>query len=504
MRKILKITGWAFLFLVYFGIYLAAALNIPYNSDHASIILEAKAILEGNVLLKGWTLSTVSFYTTEMPFYVVSVFLLGVDERIIFLVTALNFALLSLVSVYLASVSADGRVSPGKLVVSGCLSMFLVAFYANVNQHSPGHAVGFTYCLISLIFLLKFQQSNRIVGLLGYFLLCTTAFTGDTFTIYTWGLPVGITMTYKLVTEKFRKEYVLLLAATVSAIVLSSVTMDLIQHNGGFRVPGVNTTFVAYPRIADNVFFVLAGLFDLFSVNLFGQQIFSLNTLLGSLRMVGVVLFIQTMVWGIKDFRRLALLNQILVVAICLNALEYLVGNQATERATIRYMMPSLIYSIALITNMVWEKYLAGYRYKYYVPLCLLISLALIPPLSLTKPEIPGAKLTSFLMDRHLTHGYSQFWLASSTTVRSKEMVNISPVLSRGTYVVPFHWLSDEKWYTNEANFVVVDNVKNIFNVNLTAAVNTFGVPDETYRVDDYTILVWNKNISPNLFRQDE
>ena len=45
----------------------------PVSSDDATGVLEAEAVLGGNVLLRGWTLSMVSFVTTDLPFYVAGV-----------------------------------------------------------------------------------------------------------------------------------------------------------------------------------------------------------------------------------------------------------------------------------------------------------------------------------------------------------------------------------------------------------------------------------------------
>jgi len=42
---------------------------VPVNSDGASNALQAWAMLHGNPLLRGWQLSDVSFYTTELPQY---------------------------------------------------------------------------------------------------------------------------------------------------------------------------------------------------------------------------------------------------------------------------------------------------------------------------------------------------------------------------------------------------------------------------------------------------
>lgn len=49
--------------------YARLSATFPGGSDGASTALEAWDLLHGNGLLRGWTLSDVSFYTTELPEY---------------------------------------------------------------------------------------------------------------------------------------------------------------------------------------------------------------------------------------------------------------------------------------------------------------------------------------------------------------------------------------------------------------------------------------------------
>src|SRR6516164_9572957 len=65
------VTGAAFAVggVVLFFAYLGEARTRPTMSDGSSQALQAWAMLHGNVVLHGWSLSDVSFYTTELPQY---------------------------------------------------------------------------------------------------------------------------------------------------------------------------------------------------------------------------------------------------------------------------------------------------------------------------------------------------------------------------------------------------------------------------------------------------
>src|SRR5579875_2757825 len=61
--------GYALAAILLFLCYLRVSGTQVVTSDGASQALQAWDMLHGNWLLKGWTLTDVSFYTTELPEY---------------------------------------------------------------------------------------------------------------------------------------------------------------------------------------------------------------------------------------------------------------------------------------------------------------------------------------------------------------------------------------------------------------------------------------------------
>ena len=68
-RRWLAAAAWTLATLAAFAVYLRLARTRAVNSDGASIALQAWDMLHGNLLLHGWTLADVTFYTTELPQY---------------------------------------------------------------------------------------------------------------------------------------------------------------------------------------------------------------------------------------------------------------------------------------------------------------------------------------------------------------------------------------------------------------------------------------------------
>ena len=116
--------GWLVAATALFFCYLHLSRTVPANSDGASNALQAWSMLHGNLLLHGWVLSDVSFYTTELPEYMLIEFVHGLTPDDMHIAGALTYTLL----VVLAAVVAKGRASGGEgLLRAGLAAGIMVA-----------------------------------------------------------------------------------------------------------------------------------------------------------------------------------------------------------------------------------------------------------------------------------------------------------------------------------------------------------------------------------------
>src|SRR5688572_19026379 len=90
--KVFGAVAGAIGFLVLYLFFASLGKLVPAHSDSSYLILYADAMLNGNWGLRGWDLTTVSFYT-ELPFYLVAVKWMGVKPDLIRLVPAFIYAL---------------------------------------------------------------------------------------------------------------------------------------------------------------------------------------------------------------------------------------------------------------------------------------------------------------------------------------------------------------------------------------------------------------------------
>ena len=97
------------------GVIAAFAANLQLartravNSDGASNALQARDMLHGNLLLHGWTLTDVSFYTTELPEYMAAELIRGLGPAVVHTAAAFTYTLLVLLAGLVAKGRATGR-----------------------------------------------------------------------------------------------------------------------------------------------------------------------------------------------------------------------------------------------------------------------------------------------------------------------------------------------------------------------------------------------------------
>jgi hypothetical protein len=108
-RWLLVAAGWAAVVVVLFFCYLRVSGTVAIESDGGADALQAWAILHGNVLLRGWHLSALSFYATDLPQYVLIEAARGLGAGVMHTGAAMTYTLLVVLAALLAKGTATGR-----------------------------------------------------------------------------------------------------------------------------------------------------------------------------------------------------------------------------------------------------------------------------------------------------------------------------------------------------------------------------------------------------------
>jgi len=183
----------------------------------------------------------------------------------------------------------------------------------------------------------------------------------------------------------------------------------------------------------------------------------------------------------------------------------YLFSNQAIDLMTSRYLIPFLVFG-AVLAGRVGADRLRTVRLRTAgtaVGLVYLLFLAV----GLRTPVAPSpeADLGAFLQRHHLQYGVATYWQASTITVQSKGRVRVRAFIARQPQPTAYVWESQGSWYDpnvpgNDARFVVRDTL-DPRSVDRDAIEASFGLPSEEYRVGQYEVFVWDRNLLDDLVR---
>jgi hypothetical protein len=100
--------AWGLGLVVAFAANLRLSQTNATNSDGASQALQAWDMLHGNPLLRGWWVTDVSFYTTELPQYAAIELVRGLSADVMHVAGAMTYTLLAATAAFLAKGRATG------------------------------------------------------------------------------------------------------------------------------------------------------------------------------------------------------------------------------------------------------------------------------------------------------------------------------------------------------------------------------------------------------------
>jgi hypothetical protein len=85
-----------------FILYLRQSRSVTVGSDGGSIALQAWDMLHGNILLHGWAMSDVSFYSTELPQYALLEWVRGLSPDVVHVGGAMTYTIVLLLAAFVA------------------------------------------------------------------------------------------------------------------------------------------------------------------------------------------------------------------------------------------------------------------------------------------------------------------------------------------------------------------------------------------------------------------
>jgi hypothetical protein len=529
--------------VVLFLCYLRLSRTVPVNADGASNALQAWDMLHGNLLLHGWWLSDVSFYTTELPQYMLIESVRGLGPDVVHVAAAMTYTLLVLLAGLLAKGRAAGREAAARVLIAA--GIMLAPQLGNASYTlllSPDH-VGTGVPLLLLWLVIDRAPPRWYVPVTAGLLLAWVQ-VADSLALIIGVIPLVIACavgawqerTGKEVAREDREEeaarplprgraprwyYPSLAGAALASAVAAPLAVRLIHGLGGYSVYQPRTMLATAGSLPRHLALAYQGVAELFGAGFPGGQP-GVAVFFAAAHLAGVALAASALCLAVSRFFRWEdLLVPAFAAAILLNLAAFIVSvtpvNIRSSREIASVLPLSAVLAGRLLAGPVTQ--LAGRIAKAgRLGRPALLSAAALGPLcyaaalgyEAAQPAVPASDqaLAGWLAGHHLSDGLAKYWHANNTTLDSHSRVLMTTVAVHGGKPVFGHaretnlsWRDPQSHY---ANFVVtVGQPPGQAAAMSQALLTAFGRPARTYRFEAYTIRVWDRNLLSALGGKD-
>jgi hypothetical protein len=486
-----------------FFAYLLQARTATATSESAGQALQAWDMLHGNPILRGWTLSDVSFYTTELPEYMLVEVTRGLNADTVHVAAALSYTLIVMLGGLLAKGRATGKEGLIRFLIAAGIMLAPPLNGTALLLASPDH-VG-THVPLLLIWLVVDRAPARWWKPLAVAVLLTWGQVADALVLYEAAVPLAVACAIRMYRRRGPlsgqwNDFALAVGAVASAGATKWI-LSSIRQAGGFRVKTPIAAFQTPAAMAADIWTELQHVLDVFGADFFGLN-FGGAAIVALIHLVGVVLVAAAVVTGARRlYRETDLLVQVLTIAFVVVLAAYLFGTKQDANEIVGLLPIGAVLAGRLLTGRLTRDGLVPALSVVLVCYAgFLVGTAAQP----AAPPSPQQALATWLRAHHLTYGMAGFWNASAVTVASGGHVQVRPVLSLNHQIATTLSESDASWYRprlHDANFAIASKFRYCEGSCLTRADlrRNYGPPAATYQFDSYYVLVWNKNLLRNL-----
>ncbi|MBV9380069.1 MAG: hypothetical protein JO242_05295 [Streptosporangiaceae bacterium] len=503
--------GFTVAAVVLFTCYLRQSRTISVGSDGASNALQAWDMLHGNLLLHGWFVSDVSFYTTELPQYMLVEAIRGLGSDVIHVAGAMTYTRLVLLAALAAKGRARGREGAVRAVLAG--GIMLAPQLGNGTSTlllSPDHTGSAIPVLVLMLLLDRFSPGGwrpRWYVPVATGVLLVWGLVADQIVLLIGVIPLALVCAARAYQglavrrEGLRSRWydLSLAAAAVVSVPAASLATRLIRDHGGWVISPVPTGFASTAAMPKNFSLTFEGLLELFGADFFGEQT-GRDAAFAFVHLAGLALAVLAIGLAVRHFLGRELIVGVLATAIVLNVAAYISSDQVSNILSTREIAPVLPFAAVLAGRLLAERVLAA-RLKY-VMAGVLACYAGMLGFAAAQPAAPPqyADLAAWLSAHDLTSGVSGYSEANIVTLETGGTIQIRPVVANGPFIASRTWEANRSWYgpsAHSANFLAISSSAgfDVFEVTAQQASATFGPPAGVYRFGRYTVMVWNENL---------
>jgi hypothetical protein len=530
-----------------FALSLSQSLTDALNSDGAANILQAQAMLHGNPLLRGWWTSDVSFYTTELPEYVLVVALRGLSPDVVHICGALTYTL----TVALAGLLARGRATGAAglrragVAVAIMLAPSILGGSTTVFLENPDHFGTAVPVLLVLLLLDWGEGRDEVTAPRWYVPVAVCALlawtqAGDELSLAAAAVPLAAVCAFRLaVTLLRRRPRVelrwdgLLAAAALISVEVARLAERALRSIGGFDqrpIPGAR--LASLDRVPANARVLWESIVLLFGARQPGTpgRAFTISqhiplVVMADLHVIGLAVAGAGLLAGLaagfvgrlgrpdQDWADRDRVNQVLVVAIGVTIAAGLFSTVMTSITSAHEVAILLPLGAVLAGRTLPPLARALARRLGQTTVATAATVALAGWLAVGVAEaayaatwpatpVPVENVAAWLVAHHEYDGLAAYWQAGQTTVTSGGRVLVAPVTASGSTAK--HWEASSAWYQtsrHRATFVIAELHPTSAEDSLAVAsvLARFGRPAAEYRVGGDVVMIYRYNLLTRL-----
>ena len=476
---------WVVSGLILFLCYWRLSRTALINSDGASNALQAWDMLHGNLLLHGWNLSDVSFYTTELPEYMLVELAIGLNADVVHVAAAATYTILVLLAALLAKGNATGRAG---LIRAGIAAGIMLAPQLGDGVYtlllSPDHVGTAVPVLVAWLILDRARPRWYVPVIIG--VLLGWALVADMLVLYIGIMPLLLVCAIRAYQGAVQQRqpwssqwYVLSLgAAALASVAAARLLAAVLRAAGGYHVQPVGASLADPAVLASHTWLWVETVLLLFGADFFGLPVGSVAAT-ALLHLAGAGLAAWAVWIGARRFfRDRDLVPALLVAAVLINLAGFLLSTRLVNILSAREIAPVLPFGAVLAARLLSAR-LAAAR---LMPLLVVVLLGYVSALgyAVVQPPAPSSyqQLADWLVARHFRDGLAAYWQASVTTLSSQGRVQVSPVCGNGRRFTGGRWESQASWYDpaqRYANFVVIGGPSSCDHATAAQARSVFG-----------------------------
>jgi hypothetical protein len=540
-----------------FWCYLLQSRTQGADSDSAGQVLQGWDMMHGNLLLRGWVTSDVSFYTFEIPVDGLVAAVDGLRTDVIHIAASIEYALLVLFAALVAAGPGRDRQDgapvggAGSRVVRGLIAAGIMVAPgtwqgSGVLLEAPDHtAIGVPVLIVLLVVdrLVPRRWLPAVVTLLLTFVLLVWAQLDDLVGTLSGAVPLAVVCGGSAAAVAIAAGYRRLAgpgggrrgwlaarpepaaraalsaaynaALAVLAVASFGVTELLVKgilHAGGFYLRAIpaGSQISHWATVPAQLHALAENLLILFGANFWRlpqpqAAIAYLHLICLALATLGLVVSIAR--WRTADRVTRALVVGIIVMLVAGAASPLMIIGGGTHEISVVLPLGAALGGrvvgpwLAAHAGSGQFARLGGKARATAAGVLAAAGLGLLCCLgyAAAQPARPphDAAIADWLLDHHLTSGLGGYWNANITTLITGGAVHVTPVTSGGRY--GYLWESKESWFdphVSSANFIVTTTQQSGGeDVPLKDALAWYGKPAQSYVVDQYTVLVYNRNL---------